>query len=84
MADSPSVSLAGKLRLVPESALLDALRQDYQAMLAAQMFYGETLAFDRIVERLAALEQQINQEGSLSLAGCSLYIPEGFIAWRAF
>ena len=30
-------------------------------MLTAQMFYGETLPFERIIERLAALEQQINQ-----------------------
>lgn len=52
---------AGELRLVPEAALLGALRDDYQAMLAAQMFYGETLPFDRIIERLAALEQEINQ-----------------------
>ncbi len=52
---------AGGLRLVPEAALLGALREDYQAMLAAQMFYGETLPFERIIERLAALEQQINQ-----------------------
>lgn len=52
---------AGGLRLVPEAALLGALREDYQAMLTAQMFYGETLPFERIIERLAALEQQINQ-----------------------
>lgn len=29
-------------------------------MLDAQMFYGETLVFDRIVERLTALEREIN------------------------
>lgn len=53
--------LTGGMRLIPERALLDALREDYQAMLAAQMFYGDTLPFERIVERLAALEQEINQ-----------------------
>ncbi|ACT05321.1 Domain of unknown function DUF1814 [Dickeya chrysanthemi Ech1591] len=53
--------LTGALRLIPDAALLDALRQDYQAMLNAQMFYGETLSFDSIVERLTRLEQQINQ-----------------------
>ncbi|WP_276208870.1 hypothetical protein [Pectobacterium brasiliense] len=37
------------------------LRQDYQATLNAQMFYGEILPFDDIVERLTRLEQQINQ-----------------------
>jgi len=30
-------------------------------MLDAQMFYGDTLSFDHIVQRLTALEQQINQ-----------------------
>jgi hypothetical protein len=52
---------AGGLRLIPDGVRLDALRQDYQAMLDAQMFYGETLAFDSIVERLTALEQAINR-----------------------
>lgn len=53
--------LSGGLRLIPEAALLNALRQDYQAMQGAQMFYGDTLSFERIVERLSALEQEINQ-----------------------
>lgn len=53
--------LSGGLRLIPEAALLDALKQDYQAMLSAQMFYGDTLPFDHIVERLTALEKEINQ-----------------------
>ncbi|QWT42252.1 nucleotidyl transferase AbiEii/AbiGii toxin family protein [Dickeya dadantii] len=53
--------LTGELRLIPDAALLDALRQDYQAMLNALMFYGEILSFDDIVERLTRLEQQINQ-----------------------
>lgn len=53
--------LTGALKLVPDAALLSALRLDYQAMLDAQMFYGETLPFDDIVERLTRLEQQINQ-----------------------
>ncbi len=51
--------LRGGLRLVPDSTLLEALRRDYQAMLSAQMFYGDALAFDAIVERLRALEGQI-------------------------
>lgn len=53
--------LTGGLKLIPPAPLLNALRQDYQAMLSAQMFYGEILPFERIVERLRALEQQINQ-----------------------
>jgi len=54
--------IAGGLRLIPDEQLLEALRQDYQAMLAAQMFYGETLAFETIVERLRRLEAEINQK----------------------
>lgn len=54
---------AGGLRLIPDAALLNALQRDYQAMLDAQMFYGETLVFDRIVERLTALEREINRQG---------------------
>jgi len=50
----------GGLRLIPDVPLLDALRQDYQAMLAAQMFYGDTLPFETIVERLQQLEAEIN------------------------
>jgi len=46
---------------MPPEPLLHALRQDYQAMLDAQMFYGDTLPFDHIVQRLTVLEQQINQ-----------------------
>lgn len=52
---------SGKLKLIPPAPLLDALKQDYQAMLDAQMFYGNILPFDHIAERLTALEKQINQ-----------------------
>jgi len=41
--------------------LLKALRQDYQAMLHAQMFYGEQLAFNDIIEVLKLLEVEINR-----------------------
>jgi len=54
--------LTGGLRLIPDAPLLDALRQDYQAMLAAQMFYGKTLPFDDIVARLETLEKAINTQ----------------------
>lgn len=52
--------VSGGLRLVPDTPLLEALRLDYQAMLLAQMFYGETMSFDDIVARLTALEDRIN------------------------
>ena len=58
----------GGLRLIPDAALLNALQQDYQAMLDAQMFYGETLVFDRIVERLTRLESEINRQDEPRLA----------------
>jgi hypothetical protein len=48
------------VRLTPDEPLLEDLRQDDQVMLAAQMFYGETLALDSIVERLRRLEAEIN------------------------
>lgn len=50
----------GGLRLIPDGQLLEALRQDYQAMLAAQMFYGDTLEFDAMIKRLRDLEAEIN------------------------
>lgn len=55
--------IAGGLRLIPDEPLLEALRQDYQEMLAAHMFYGDTLAFESIVERLRRLEAEINSIG---------------------
>ncbi len=50
----------GNFLLIPEASLLEALQQDYQAMLAAQMFYGDTMSFKAIVERLQRLEADIN------------------------
>ena len=54
---------AGGLRLIPDAVLLRALQQDYQSMLDAQMFYGETMSFDHMVARLTALEREINRQG---------------------
>ena len=52
--------LSGSLRLIPASALLQALRGDYQKMIANAMFDGEPPAFDSIIARLEKLEKQIN------------------------
>lgn len=49
----------GTLRLVPAESRLPGLRQDYQAM--AIMIFGEPPPFDRIVESLIALEDEINR-----------------------
>ena len=40
--------------------MLEALRQDYQAMRTAQMFYGDTPTFENIAERLRSVEKEIN------------------------
>ncbi|WP_028875161.1 nucleotidyl transferase AbiEii/AbiGii toxin family protein [Tepidiphilus margaritifer] len=59
--------IAGELRLVPPEPLLGALRRDYQAMRDAQMFYGAPWAFEALIERLHALEDEINRRMSTNL-----------------
>lgn len=66
---------AGALRLIPDEPLLAALRQDYQGMLAAQMFYGETLGFDAIVERLRGLQADINAMPDAAAAAAARISP---------
>ena len=53
--------LTGQLRLIPEDAVLVALRDDFQRMIGAGMFIGEPPTFDAIVDRLRALEAAINE-----------------------
>lgn len=50
----------GGLRLLPDQPLLEAVGNDLRAMIDAGMFYGERPSFDKIVERLRALEREIN------------------------
>ncbi|MCK9508314.1 MAG: hypothetical protein M0Q54_07730 [Pigmentiphaga sp.] len=50
--------------MVPEARLLNALPRDYQAMLAAQMLYGDPPAFTEIVQRLSILQDRINQQAT--------------------
>jgi len=52
--------LNGKLRLIPDKEQLDALRQDYRAMVDAQMFYDKPLNFDSILDQLGRLEADLN------------------------
>jgi hypothetical protein len=52
--------LSGGLRLIPETPLLQALRSDYEKMIADGMFDGEPPTFDSITARLEKLEKQIN------------------------
>lgn len=56
---------AGGLRLIPDEMLMRALQRDYQTMLDAQMFYGESLDFQRVIERLSVLERDINRTVSM-------------------
>jgi hypothetical protein len=53
--------LTGQLRLIPEDAVLAALRDDFDRMIGAGMFIGEPPTFDTIVDRLRALEKAINE-----------------------
>ncbi len=52
--------LSGGLRLIPSTPLLQALRTDYEKMIANGMFEGEPPNFESIVLRLQALEKQVN------------------------
>ena len=52
--------LAGQLRLLPDEAVLVALRADFQRMIDAGMFIGDAPVFDVIVERLHKLQATIN------------------------
>lgn len=54
----------GELRLVPQSPMLEALSQDYEAMRSAGMFYADTPKFGCIVEQLQELEGVINSLAS--------------------
>jgi hypothetical protein len=55
--------LSGDLRLIPGEALQDALRVDYEKMIADGMFEGEPPSFAKIVARLKKLEEEINTPG---------------------
>jgi hypothetical protein len=52
--------LSGGLRLLPGTPLLEALRADYEKMIANGMFEGEPPIFDSIIARLKNLDKQIN------------------------
>ncbi len=56
----PLQATSGVMRLVAEASLLDALRQTCQSILDSQMFHGNTLNVNAIIERLHALENSNN------------------------
>ncbi len=52
--------LKGDLRLMPGDKLREAMRQDFEEMIGNGMFYGEQPNFDAVLERIDALETEIN------------------------
>ncbi len=52
--------LSGKMRLLPDNLGLKVLADDYEVMQDRAMLYDVIPTFDEIVERLGALEVQIN------------------------
>jgi hypothetical protein len=52
------LAIPGSLRLVPSDLWIDALRRDYQEM--GVMFFEDPPAFQALIEKLAALEAEIN------------------------
>lgn len=52
--------LTGHMQLVPDAAILAGLKEDYGVMESSGMFYGDHPSFEDIVDRLRALELEIN------------------------
>jgi hypothetical protein len=57
---------SGGLRLIPEGPLMQALRTDYEKMIADGMFEGEPPSFDSIEARLDKLAKEINSHSERS------------------
>jgi len=53
--------LANEFRLVPDDTLTTELQRDYKAMTNAGMMYGESLSFDRIMDKIHEIENVINE-----------------------
>jgi hypothetical protein len=51
-------AIPGTLRLLPRDDQISLLKNDYRQM--QQMFFGEFPSFDKIMERLRAIEEKIN------------------------
>lgn len=55
----------GDLLLVPDAEMAKALEADFNKMIADNMFYGdESPKFDKVIERLAELQKEINSGAS--------------------
>lgn len=51
---------SGKFKLVPEGAVLEALREDYNQMVAWGMFDGSAPTFDEVLADVSTAQQRIN------------------------
>ena len=51
-------AVPGTLKLIPPASRLSGLLEDYQEM--RDMLYGEIPSFETVIERLSALEKEIN------------------------
>jgi hypothetical protein len=51
----------GALTLVPEGNALDALREDYLAMISEGLLFADALSFDVIIGHCEAIQKQANQ-----------------------
>ncbi len=47
------------IRIVPPSAVIDSWRKDYETM-QETMIYGESLSFDKMIEKIAELNKTLN------------------------
>lgn len=52
--------LIGQLKLIPNEDSLKTLREDFQRMIDAEMFFGERPDFDEIIDSLRTLETEVN------------------------
>ena len=55
-----SQDIRSKISLVPPEQVIDNWQQDYEAM-QNSMFYGNSLTFNELIERIKQLEERIRQ-----------------------
>ncbi len=54
-------AVTGKLRIVPDGAARDALREDYAAMIGDAMLLSDPLNFDQLMSACTDIEERVNQ-----------------------
>jgi len=53
--------VTGKLRIVPDGAARDALREDYAAMIGDAMMLSDPLNFDQLMLACTNIQERVNQ-----------------------